>query len=312
MKLAAATTAFKRLPITGESGPVLLELDLAKGISESPPATPIEALRSMHTPMLRTVVAHLRRAEQDATVAGLIAHVGNTALTLAQSEELRAAIARFRTAGKFTVAQAETFGEMAPDNVGYHLACAFEQIWLQPSGAVGLFGFSAQGLYLREALDKLQIVPQLGQRHEYKSAADLFMRAEMSEPVREMMGRLVDSAMQVLLEDVAADRGLSADAVRSAATQAPIAAQQALETKLIDRIGYRDQAYAAARERVAGAQLKYVERYGSGRLEALTSTLNSMPTNKPTIGVVQASGPVVLGRGGNPPMPGRQVACDRV
>src|SRR5215211_3425190 len=90
---------------------VLLELDLSRGLQEAPPASPLETLQGMHVPSLRRVVEALRRAARDERVAGLVAHIGAKPPTLAQSGELRAAVADFRAAGKTAVCWSETFGE---------------------------------------------------------------------------------------------------------------------------------------------------------------------------------------------------------
>src|SRR5919112_6871248 len=149
---------------------LLLELDLSRGLQEAPPVSPLETLRGMHVPSLRGVVEALRRAARDENVVGLVAHVGTKQPTLAQSAELRAAVADFRAAGKPAVCWTETFGELGPGNLGYHLATGFDEIWLQPSGDVGLVGLTAEAVFLRGALDKLGVQPEVAQRHEYKTA----------------------------------------------------------------------------------------------------------------------------------------------
>ena len=52
------------------------------------------------------------------------------------------------------------------------LATAFDEIWLQPGGGLGMLGVGVQTTFLRGALDKLGVEPQLEQRYEYKNAAD--------------------------------------------------------------------------------------------------------------------------------------------
>src|SRR3712207_2269550 len=94
--------------LTRRSAPrLLLELDLTRGLQEAPPASPLEAVRSMHVPTLRGVVESLRQAARDPRVAGLVTHVGGRQPTLAQSGELRAAVLAFRQAGKPTVCWSE-------------------------------------------------------------------------------------------------------------------------------------------------------------------------------------------------------------
>ena len=112
----------------------LLELDLTRGVTDPPPTTPLAALRARHVPSLRHLVNALRRAREDAGVAGLVAHLGGPSLSLAQTQDLRDAVRDFRAAGKPAVAWTESFGEVGPGTVPYYLATAFDEVWVQPSG----------------------------------------------------------------------------------------------------------------------------------------------------------------------------------
>src|SRR5688500_11823148 len=163
---------------TRRNGPrLLLELDLTRGIVESAPRGPLAALRGLRVPTLRTLVDALDRAADDDRVAGLVAHVGHRQPTLAQSGELRSAVERFRASGKPTACWSEAYGEIDPGKIGYHLASAFNEVWLQPSGDVGLIGLAAEAVFVRDTRDKLGIETQLGQRHEYKTAANMFLES---------------------------------------------------------------------------------------------------------------------------------------
>lgn len=264
----------------------------------------------MHLPSLRGVVDTLRRAADDDRVAGLIAHAGSWQPTLAQSAELRAAVAQLRAAGKSTVFWAETFGELGPGNAGYHLATGFDEVWLGESGDVGLVGVTAQAVFVRGSLDKVGIEPQIGQRYEYKSAADTFLRSSMSQAHREMATRLVESAMETLVADVAQSRGLEPSAVHEAVSVAPLSPAEALSRGLVDRIGYRDEAYAALRERLGDVELKYVARYGKGLSGLASVGAAAAHRNRPVVAVVYAAGPIHLGRSNATPLSGRSVGSD--
>jgi protease IV len=54
---------------------------------------------------------------------------------------LRAAIKAFREKGKKAVAYTDTLGEFGQGNGAYYLACAFDEIYIQPSGNIGLDRF---------------------------------------------------------------------------------------------------------------------------------------------------------------------------
>jgi protease-4 len=300
------------LPNRRGSNRLLLELDLSHGLLEAPPATPVEALRARHTPMLRTVVDALARAAEDDDVVGLVAHVGHRQPTLAQSSELRAAVGAFRRAGKPAVCWSESFGELGPGNVGYHLASAFDEVWLQPSGDLGLTGVTAQAVFLRDSLDKAGVEPQFGQRHEYKSAAETFVASAMTGPNREMLTRIVDSATATVISDVAASRGLEEAALREVLDLAPLSPEEALARRLVDRIGYRDEVYAAVRDRLGEVELKFVERYAKAGAVLGKVGASVARRNRPVVAVVQASGPIHLGRSGGSPFTGRSVGSDSI
>jgi len=290
--------------------PLLLELDLARGVVETPPATPLRAIGARPAPTVRALVDALRWAETDRRVVGVIAHVGQRPLSLAHSSELRDAVLGFRRSGKAAVCWTETFGELGAGNAGYHLASAFEEIWLQPSGDVGLTGVVARAVFVRDALDRLGVIPQLGQRHEYKTAADTFLRSGMSDAGREMARRLAESATETIVADVATARGLDPAAVREIVDRAPLTAGEALEARLVDRLGYRDEVFAGLRSRLGDVRLLFLERYGRRRERrgALGSAV--IRRHRPVVALVRASGPIHLGRAGMLPLAGPNVGSD--
>lgn len=295
--------------IRTRDGRLVLELELGRGVLEAPPASPIEALRARHTPTLPAVVRALEKAARDDAVVGLVAHLGSWQPTLAQSSELREAVGLLQRAGKRTVCWAETFGEMAPGNTGYHLATGFGEIWLQPSGDVGLVGLTAEAVFLRGTLDKLGIETQIGQRHEYKSAANTFLETGMTGPHREMMTRLVESATDTVVRDVATARGLTEDGVRALMETGPLPAEEAREHGLVDHVGYRPDVYAAVRDDGSREELRYVDRYARTRgLAALG--LHVPGRGRPAVAVVQAVGPIHLGRSNSGPLAQRSVGSD--
>jgi protease IV len=263
---------------------LLLELDLTRGVLEAPPSSPLAALRARHTPSMRSLVTALDRAKDDDRVAGLVAHIGGPALSLAHVQELRDAVAGFRGSGKPAYAWAESFGELGPGTVPYYLATGFDRIWLQPSGELGFTGVAVEAVFLRDALEKLGVTPQLGKRREYKTAADTFTEREMTGPAREMAARLAASAYEQIVGGVAEARGLSTERVRELVDRAPLSAAQAQEAGLVDRLGYRSDVYADFGDTTP----KLVERYHRRSV--------TLPRRKPVVAVIRISGAINLGR----------------
>ena len=208
------------------TAPLILELDLSDGIAEEPPTDPLSALAAMRRPRLADVLDGLRRARTDDRVRALVAKVGGQRMGLAQVQELRAAISAFAGTGKLTVAWAETFGDFSPGNVPYYLATAFDRIYLQPSGDLGLTGISVQNWFYRGALDKLGVEFQVGKREEYKSAAERLTEQGFSGPAREALQRMAASIVEQLTEAIAQRLEISAEDGPGADRPRPVRGQR--------------------------------------------------------------------------------------
>jgi protease IV len=283
------------------TSPLILELDLTEGIADEPPADPISALLTHRRNRLGDVIDALRRAQSDDRVKALVVKLGGRRIGLARIQELRDAITEFRKAGKTTIAWAETFGEFAPGNLPYYLATAFEQIYLQPSGDVGLTGIALETMFYRGTLDKLGVDYELGKRHEYKNAVNVLTEQGFDEPHREAQQRLADSVTEQLTEGIAERRGLSAEAVRALIDRGPFIGEDAVQAGLVDVLGYRDEVYAAARKEAGDqAELQFAARYN--RAQRLARGARRLPNPRERyVALIHAGGAIRRGRSGRGP-----------
>lgn len=297
--LVMDVTTLLRTVCSHPEHPLVIELDLSRGVISQTPANPIEAFKARHSASMREIREGLRRAAGDPDVVGLAVHVGNCPLSADQCDEIGELIAAFGE-HKPTIAWTESFGELGNATLAYRLASFAREIWLQPTGALGLQGVQLGIVLLRGGLEKLHIEPQFAQRKEYKTAADQFAASEITAANREMMQGIADSILDDTVAGVAARRRLDPEAVRQAVDNAPLAASDAQQAGLIDRLGYRDEVYAELRarhgEQVGEEQkisLQYAHRYartrGSKRLETLLNR------RKPAVGVIGLQGAIVHG-----------------
>jgi protease IV len=294
------------------TAPLILELDLTDGITEEPPADPVSAVLTMRRSRLADLLEGLRRARSDQRVKALVAKVGGRPIGLATVQELRRAVEEFRDAGKFTVAWAETFGEFSAGNVPYYLATAFETIYLQPSGDLGLTGIAMERIFLRGTLDQLGIDFQVAKRHEYKSAAEQLTERSFSGPAREATERLAESVTGQLTDAIADRRRMGRDAVRQLIDQGPFLAAQAHEHGLVDELGYRDEVYARVRKH-AGADAITVHLGRYQRSRAFAERVRKLPTPSPQhLALIYATGPIRRGRSGRGPLSGGAMGSDTI
>ena len=271
---------------------LLLELDLTAAPVEVEPEDLLGKLRSRHHPRLRAVLRALHEAGGDAQVRGLIVKFGGGVLSWAIAQELRDGLRAFAGHGKPVFAWAETIGEGGNGSADYLLASGASEVWLQPSGEFGLIGVALETTFLRGALDKLGVEPQLDKRHEYKSAADRIMRKEFTPEHREAIDRVLETTWTHMVEAIAASRNVSVDDVRAAADRAPLSAAEALEAGLVDKLGYRDEVYAAMRQRVGErVQLLFADQWSPRRKAAAL-----IHRHREVIALVEGHGEIRLGR----------------
>jgi protease-4 len=232
---------------------VILEADFEQGMIESIPDDGLGRILMKKKLRVLDVVEALQTASRDDRVKGLVARVGQSSVRLAQVQEVRDAIIAFRAAGKPAIAYAETFGEVSPGNSSYYLATAFDAVYLQPSGDVGLTGLIYEQPFVRGTLDKLGIVPRLEGRKEYKSYRYMFTERKYLPPHREAITQVMESQFSQIVKGISTARKLTEDEVRSLINEGPFFGQQAVDAKLIDALEYRDEVYNKIKER-AGAK----------------------------------------------------------
>ena len=289
----------------------MLELDLRVAPPETSSLDPLTIITGGGRPLvLRDAVSALHRAADDPRVAGLIARVELPAAAAGPVQELREAVAAF-TAVKPSLAWAETY----PGTLSYYLASAFGEVWMQPAGTVGLIGFATNALFLRNALDKAGIEAQFVARGEYKSAVNLFTQDRYTDAHREADTRLLESLRAQVWLAIADSRNIGQDALDGLADHAPLLRDIAVESGLIDRVGFRDEAYARIAELVGakgispesgdadgddGPPRLYLSRYARATGPGGPAR-PSIPGRGPksTIAVVTVAGPIVSGRGGS-------------
>lgn len=282
----------------------VLEFNLRSMPPETTSFDPLTIVTGGGRPIsLRDAVAALHRAAEDPRVAGMISRVQLAAAPVGAVQELREAIAAF-SAVKPSLAWAETY----PGTLSYYLASAFGEVWMQSSGSVGLVGFASSATFLRDALDKAGIEAQFTARGEYKSAANLFTEGGFTEAHREAVTRMLESLQDQVWQAVAESRNIDAGALDALADRAPLLRDDAVASGLVDRIGFRDEAYTRIAELIGvediseeeAAPRLYLSRYAGAARSRLAPPVPSIlgRRSKPTIAVVTLEGAIVSGRGG--------------
>ena len=282
---------------------IVLTLDLRDGVDEVPATDPLSAF-ALPAPTLHDVILTLEQAAHDERVGGLLVRLDGEGLGFAQIQEIRAAVQAFRATGRVALAHADSLGEFGPGTGGYYLASAFDEIHLQPLGAVGLTGLLLETPLFRGVLDQLGIQPDGGRRGEYKSIYEQFTARTFTPELRQSMEGLATSLYDQLVEDLAAARDLAPAEVRRLIDGGPYVAEEALEAGLVDALSYHDEALDAVLERAGPASQQVpLERY----FAALPDV-----TDAPVVALIDAVGQIARGESQRGPVQSVVMGADTV
>ena len=172
-----------------------------------------------------------RLVAADSRVKGVVLHLRPLEMAPAAIESLRDLVKELRDSGKRVVAWATYY---APSN--YLVACAAEEILMQPSGEISALGMGRTYPYLAKALKKIGMEGDFIPISPYKSAGDMFSRKDMSKEVRKMSSWLMDSVYEERLKAIGEGRGFDVDAARDLVDQTPMPDNRAAELGLIDEL----------------------------------------------------------------------------
>ena len=281
---------------------VVLSLDLNTEFSDQAPTSGLAAFSE--TPGFIDLLTKLKAAETDKSVKGLYLRGASVAVGSSRAEELREAILSFRNSGKFVIAHTQgTFGATGPSAL--RSITPADEIWIQPGAEIFAAGVTFETEFLKGLFDKIGVSPEIYPFYEYKNAPNTYNETGYTEPHREAMTQLAESLWSASLDDIAADRGLSVDEVKSALESGPKTAEQAIELKLIDKEGYPEEAEDAAKDR-AGKDAEL--------LDLASYTPPAPPAKAPEIAVVGGEGAIVTGSAdsGSPFSSSKTFASDTV
>ncbi len=274
----------------------------------------VQGTRKAET-LLWDLVDALQAAKKDARIKAVVLDLDNMTSggqpTLA---ELSAAIKDFRSSGKKVIAHATYYGQEQ-----YYVAAAADEIYLDPLGFVAIDGFDRYRTYYKDLFDKLGVEVNLFRVGAYKSAAEVYVRNDMSPEDREESLAYLNALWSSYRAAVAGSRGLTPDDISAyVANSVPAllaakgdSAKVALDAKLVT--GLKSSLEVERRmvelvgvdtprkskEKVEADESDAGESFNSTSLEDYLRVVHAEKevrgAGKPKIGVIVASGEILDG-----------------
>src|SRR5882672_10583650 len=301
--LAVLVSAFRRGEPRIENNSVLA-LRVAGSLPDYVPDDPLRRFLGNTDQSLSNLTLQFRKAKVDNRIKVILLDINMSSAGMGKAEEIRDAIADFRSAGKPVYAYLE-YGT----DKEYYIASACDKIYVAPPGELFINGFAANVMFFRGSLDKLGIYPDMVQIGKYKTAVETFTRKDMSEANREFMNSLLDDLFNRYVEAVAKARGKSPEDVRAIIDDAPYSSAKAKEMGLIDGVAYRDELEKELKTKLGykeSDELRVVN--GSSYSQVEPESLGLDKGEK--IAVIYATGDIGSGKSENGPRGGQSIGSD--
>ena len=273
------------------SGPSLIVPDLTDGAPEVASGSLLAVAK--HQGTFDQLVERIGEIGKDRDAKGVFVRFGDVSFGFARAAEIGEALEAIRQNGKPVYCHGNGFTNATL----YAAARSCSKIYLSPAGEVEAIGIAAEILYLHKLLaEELHVNIDILQVGKFKGAEEPLTRDGPSDEAR---ASLVGTLMSMREAWIAGIRGARGDVASAAVEDGPYAPLRAKALKLVDEVGYEDEAREEART-AAGAVRDEV-RFGKGAsssdddLSDIVRVLAGDESSAP-VALVRAAGSISMGR----------------
>jgi protease IV len=274
----------------------VLVLDLGQHYMEQEQQNALSAFSSndeKDVPGLYDVIRLLHKAKTDKDISGIYIIANNSPNGFAASDEIRNALLDFKQGGKFIIAHGDVISQKA-----YEVANAADKIYISPQGMLEWFGFSVDYAFLKGALEKLDIEPQVFFAGKFKSATEPFRTDKMTPENKLQTTVWLNDLYNDFLMKAAETRKIDTATLHQLADEGKIQnAKDAVDHKLVDGLKYDDQVKDEIKSRLGTG--KY-ERINFVSINTYMAAGNFTKLSGEKIALIYAEGDIVDGKAAEP------------
>ena len=230
------TQPFDETVVSGKGKDKILLVDISGVISTKSKSGLLPFGSSIS--IVTRVREELEKAAKDDKIQGLVLKMNTPGGTVTASDILYQEIKTFKEEKKIPVVVCMM--DVAASG-GYYIALAADTILAHPTSITGSIGVIALKFNAEELLEKIGVEDESIKSGDKKDIWSPFRPSTPEE--RKIMEEIIDSLFQRFLEVMAEGRKeLSMEQIKKLADGRVYSARQALDLKLIDRIGYLEDA----------------------------------------------------------------------
>jgi protease-4 len=238
----------------------------------------------------------IEKAKYDDNIKGIYLNIDVVNSSMASLEEVRDKLQEFKdSTDKFILAYSEMYSQKA-----YYISSIADKVYLHPEGFLEFKGLSYEGMFFKEALEKLEVEPQIIRHGKFKSAVEPFILDKMSESNRKQVKRFISSIWEDMKTDIASGRDLPEDELNTIAEGLLVqSAKDALDYKLADALQYEDQIEDTLRKKIGIKEDKEIEKISLKAYSQIGVSSKKKKFSKDKIAVIFAQGAINSGEGDN-------------
>jgi protease-4 len=244
---------FKEKTVSGYGRDKVLLLDISGVILEGPHRI-LGLLKGVTSPA--RVKEELEKAAKDRRIKAVVIKINSPGGTVAASDVILHDLLAFKAERGVPVVVCL---QGLATSGGYYVAQAGDTIIAYPTCITGSIGVLAMKLNLRGLMDKVGVDEDMVKSGRWKDFWSPFRPASPKE--KEMMQQVIDQFYRGFVDVVATGRNLSLKEARQAADGRIFTADQARDLKLVDQLGYLDDALDLAKTKAGLPKEARVVRY---------------------------------------------------
>ena len=207
---------------------------------EDDPFTSLLNKNDMENMGLDDLVASIKKAKENDNIKGIYIEGGVAAFDApATAQQLRDALADFKSSGKWIIAYADQYMQTS-----YYVVSVADSIFLNKTGMIDFRGLGGKNAYMTGLYEKIGVKYQVTRVGKYKSAVESVTRKDMSEDDREQRTAYLQGIWQHMLKDMADSRKVKPEQLDQLASDSIIAfasTDDYMKAKLIDGVMYPDE-----------------------------------------------------------------------
>ena len=274
----------------------ILKIDFTNPIVERKSTNPLDEIsltssEPKKTIELKQVLDNIEKAKNDENIVAIYLNASSISAGFSQTEEIRNKLLDFKSSGKKIISYAESYSQKI-----YYLSSLANQLYLNPEGIIGLTGFSANIMFFKGLLEKLNIEMQIIRHGKFKSAVEPFISDKMSKENREQTKLFLEDFANNMFDSIASQRKIKYQDIKKYINQLSLnTAKKCKELGFVDDLIYEDQIEEILKEITGSEELEFITLKKYTNVKA--STQKDISRNK--IAIIYTTGEIQSGKGDN-------------